>query len=656
MDLFLKTYNKLTNAWLAFAQSVARPKGAPLPRIRTAQNAVNAITICVLLSLFFIKFGGALVIYADRTFGYEPTQSIPKSEWKVLYSEDCGPKCENLWRSKDSLSDTNFYEQVSKQKGKVFWVGLELDENKIKNAREANAVHLLLGRINSSFSIYVDGAERLSGNGKDILPISLPLGKNDLKNHLKISLRISHDLGSAYPVAINDPSQDAGFYRNADIGAAKDFYYFMGVLRSILLGGAALLASVLFFFLWLNVRQRNEFFVFSAFTFCLFSIQLLSWVNVGVMLPRESLYETNFQFRMLEGTLATFLGLSYARARPGAYFLVTTLAIVVFLAMERSGLLVKTFHGISLAIGQLYVPICFTLGAVACFSQSSLVRTRGFKEMSYEKLNRRCQRLNQFALFLLFLGAIYAFEVFRLGNLSGFAAYWYRPLQFTLVFLMGGFLLRDYREFDLMLERAHISRFHDPTGDQPVAVHGLLLEIDMKDSSRYYESEARLANGKELPSLWNEAAVQIASLRGGEILATEGDAFRAFFEHPADGSNILTALTEIKQMSRDFLMAPQSINFRATCVKGSILPVYKEINGKLFEDYEHAPDSTCFKDSSRFLREEKKQLFGSSKSVLVIETALLEKQTIPSKWKGLKTEKLSVPDVGDRELTFIEIL
>lgn len=639
---------------LAIAHAIARPKPAkPGNRHSISLTAVNGMIAATLLVLFVTKFGAFFSDYLSRTFHYRPDVALPKSKWKVLLEDECGLKCRNLWASDMTLQSPNFYALASERKQKKFWVGVSIDDAERQEALSKKALHIFLGRLNAPFRILVNERERASGNGCDSLPISLPLGTDDFNSQLRIAIEINHSLGSSYPIAINYPNEDAGIYTHDGIGDVREFYLFISTISALGLGISALIAAILFFFLWLNVRQRKEFFAFSAFSLCLFSVQLLAWSKVSGSMPRQFFYEAALTYRILEGILAAFLGFSYARIRTWPFMLICLGGLVMFFAMEIRAINSSSFMETSIFAGKVFTPLCFFAGAFACFSQSLIGKNVGFSGMSQDKQKHRSSRLEQFSILLVALGTLYAIESFRLGGFSGFTAYWQRPIQFTLLLMVAGFLLRDYRDFDFLLEKAHLSKFHKPTGGAPKPIYGMLLEVDMKGSSKYYEDDARLANGKELPTLWNEAAIQIAASHGGEILATEGDAFRAFFEKPIDPNSVYRVVEEIEKFGKN--LSENSIFFRATCISGAILPVYKELNGRLLEDYEHAPGSACFKEASRYLREEKRLSGGIWRSTLVVEKALAVNSPPPAHWKSLQTEKLSVPDVGDRELTFYSI-
>lgn len=653
MGICSQVVTQINKALLSLASSIARPKVTKSVTEKISYRAVNWLVATILLALFFTTFGSFFSEYLSRTFRYQPSIALPKSNWQVLLQDECNLNCQNLWTSEITLQSPNFYKLASEWKQKKFWIGASISGTKRQDALNKKAFHLFLGRINAPFRILVNERERANGNGRDFLPISFPLGADDLKSDLRIAVEVDHSLGSSYPIAINYPNEDAGLYTNEGIGDVREFYLFVSTISALALSITALVAATLFFFLWLNVRQRKEFFAFSAFSFCLFCVQLLAWSKVSGSMPRQFFYEASFIYRILEGVLAAFLGFSYARIRTWPFLAICLAALLMFFAMEIKATNSTSFMEASIFAGKVFTPLCFFTGAFACFSQALVGKIQGFPGMSQEKLRHRHNRLDQFSILLVALGTLYAIESFRSSGFAGFASYWQRPIQFSLLVLIAGFLLRDYRDFDLLLEKAHISKFHRPTGGPPKPIQGLLLEVDMKGSSKFYEDEARLANGKELPSLWNEAAIQIAASRGGEILATEGDAFRAFFENPIGLDEVYRTLAEIESFGNSLASSP--LFFRATCISGAILPVYKELNGRLFEDYEHAPGSACFKEASRFLREEKKLSGGTWRSTLVTESTLAAQAPPPAAWRHLQTEKLSVPDVGNRELTFYSI-
>lgn len=636
----IKAARSILYGW---GKRLARP--GERPRGVNPQLAFNALAFLALASLFLLSFSGPLSDYVSSLQRENPALLVSKSGYKVFYAEDCGEGCARLWRSSARLADPDFYARARELSGKTFWVGAEIDSASLERAKARQARTFVLGRINAEYSIFLNGSLIQNGDGKDILPAMIPLSEGDLGGKsLRLAIRIHHNLNSVYPVAINEPAAESGFYSYGEARSFQDRKILLVIIRPVALAVAALFSALTFFALWLNVRERNEFFLFGLFALCLASIQVMSWNHVAARIPRDSYYTILLFFRIAEGMSVGFLGLAYARCRLGAYLALAAAGLVCLGASILPAELKSDLYFSGLLAANTFVPLAFLCGALACLAQAELGRHEGFS-MPKAKEAVRIGRLRQFALLLTVLGALYFIDTHKLFHL-GNAAYWDRPIQFALVCLIGAFLLRDFRQFDILQEKTHISRFHQP-GTENV-VRGILLEIDMKNSSRLYDLSAQEGHAKELPSIWNEAAVQVAAAAGGEILTTEGDAFRAFFEDPFEVERIFRLLAEIEALSTGM---PFPVEFRATLVKGGIKPVYKELNGKLFEDYDHAPGETCFKDASRFLREEKRM--GFSGSVIVAESGLLAGP--PPGFELVKREQLSVADVGQRELSFFRI-
>jgi hypothetical protein len=628
-----------------WGKRLARPAGQVRPKGFSRQLAFNAFALAALVGLFLFSFAGPVSDYVASLYRENPALLMGKSEYKVLYTENCGEGCAKLWQSGASLADSDFYSQARQLAGKKFWVGAEIGAAALGHAKSRQAHTYVLGRINAEYSIFLNGSLIQRGDGKDILPAMISLSEAELSGKtLRIAIQVNHNLNSVYPVAFNEPSAESGFYSSADARSFQDRKILLVIIRPVALAVAAFFSALTFFALWLNVRERNEFFLFGLFALCLASIQIMSWNHIAARIPRDSYYSILLFFRVAEGMSVGFLGLAYARSRLGAYITVAAAGLFCLGISLLPAELKSDLYFSGLLAANTFVPFAFLLGALACLSQAELGRREGFS-MPKAKEAARISRLRQFAFLLALLGGLYFIDTHKLFHL-GSAAYWDRPIQFALVCLIGAFLLRDFRQFDILQEKTHISRFHQPGAEN--VVKGILLEIDMKNSSRLYDLSAQEGHAKELPSIWNEAAVQVAAAAGGEILATEGDAFRAFFEEPFEVERILRLLAEIEALSAGM---PFPVEFRATLVKGGIKPVYKELNGKLFEDYDHAPGETCFKDASRFLREEKRM--GFSGSVIVAESSLLA--SVPAGIELLKTEQLSVADVGQRELSFFRI-
>lgn len=142
---------------------------------------------------------------------------------------------------------------------------------------------------------------------------------------------------------------------------------------------------------------------------------------------------------------------------------------------------------------------------------------------------------------------------------------------------------------------------------------------------------------------------------GGEILTTEGDSFRAFFEGNDQCLRaILACIGEVKRIGVNFLGLDSSIEFRATLVPGSIKAIYKELGGKLYQDFEHAPGSSCFKEAARILQTEKAAALEGS--ILVVQDGLWDKVSPKPNFLNVKKyTSLDVRDVGHQRLVYIQV-
>ena len=656
--------NLITKFLYQSGKYLARPTKVSWTDYARKQSSFNALVGAALLAVVLVGFHEPIINYISSTFSAHATITVPREKWQVLY--EGGPSCDtkatcfaspekdDLWQAKDTLGDDTYLGKARAMQGKRFWVGLKVDPEGVKQIRKLEATSLVIGHINAGFNLYVDGDLRLSGDGNDYLPIVLKFGRAELNRDrpLKIALEVNHNLGSVFPVAAGLP-EATGFFSP---GGERDFrnkWVFKMIIRPVLFAAVALLSAIAFIGLWLNVTGRSEFLTFGLFGACLCSIQVLAWGNIKYFSERSALYKTELLLRVFEGVLAGLLGLTYSRSKVEFQFGLTAIGIFLFLIMFRSSILPSDIFFADAFVGKMLVPFCFIFGGFTCFTQAIKGSQDGFKGGSNKRQLERIQRLNQFGSILLILGFVYFVDSYNLGPKG--VAVWMRPVQFLLTAVIGAFLFRDFREFDLLQQTSHQSKFHDPTSSRQHIIQGFLLDVDMKGSSKLYDFSASLGLVKEIPTAWTEAAIQTISSAGGEILTTDGDAFRAFFE----GSNqdilhtIFGALINLKQMTIEFESDNFKIEFRGAILGGGIQPTYKELNGKRYEDYNNAPGETCFKDASRYLKEEKK--LNLPFTVIVMDTKILKDYVFSSAFTLVECNKYLVDDVGERDLTFIRI-
>jgi len=612
---------------------------------------VTAFALCL---VFVLSLANPILSHFENSFSAVPEFPISNRSWKALFENSTSTRPPpELSISLITFESENLLELFRLAQGKSFWIGTNVRVEQVPEEIRKSGGVLIVGHVNGSFQAFVNGNLRKISDGLDYIPTEIPITAEDLSSpSLEVALRVNHNLGSTFPVAINMP-YTTGLFTYQSERNLRDLWTVILVLLPISFSVMFALSGALFLCLWLNVRNRNEFCVFGLFLVCLSFTQLRTWGAIKHGVPRTDTYLLDFCLRLFEGTLAGFLGAAYSRSRISVYLAIAFLGACFGIVLFRSCTLQSDLILASSILAQNYVPLGFSIGALLCFSQFLVGKIDGFPKMSLAKSRTRVQRLGQFSAMIFALGFLYYVQA--KGILApNQQVYFHRPAQFILTALLGWFLLRDMRSFDILQERSYVSRLHDPTRDSSIA-DGYLLEVDIKGSSLLYELSAKLTHAKEIPTLWNEAAIATVHTFGGEILTTEGDSFRAFFEGNDQCLRaILACIGEVKRIGVNFLGLDSSIEFRATLVPGSIKAIYKELGGKLYQDFEHAPGSSCFKEAARILQTEKAAALEGS--ILVVQDGLWDKVSPKPNFLNVKKyTSLDVRDVGHQRLVYIQV-
>ncbi len=654
--------NQFQNFLGQIGAALARPPGTNWATHSKRQNSVNAFVFLSLLLTVTVGFAEPVERFFNNYYDISPEVPTPRARWKVLFPSQISSENQihrnpigapaELWSNSSTLADSNHFSQVRMAANRIFWTGIDLNTQERSIAGKANATQFVVGHLNASFRLFVNGHLRFSGDGRDYLPIMISLAPLDLENETKVEIEVTQNLDSARPIVVDSPVTN-GLFTVEKVRSLRDRWIFLLVMRPLAFGLAALLSCIAFTSLWLSVRDRNEYFLFGMYTLCLFAIQMTYLGAVKHGLHRAVAYQLDTALFIIEGTLAAMIGLSYARVRVLAYVVVLFIASIFTVVVLRSAQSGSDYLFLGQFIAKYFVPSCFLLGSIACISQASFGRAYKFSGMPKQKLERRIGRLQAFAYLNGFLGLVYVFSAQNIVTVDAFAV-WHRPVQYLIVTLMGFFLFRDYREFDVFQQKVATSKFHDPLAIEQKIVTGYLLALDLKKSSALYDLSAQLALPKKIPTQWCELATEIVELKGGAKLSSAGDSLIAFFEGDGEEelASAVSSLLAIQRLSGEFSQYSTNVFFRGGITKASIRPIYKKVSRKLYEDYEDGPGETCFKNLMRIMDTEK-DLGAEQQSILVVEKSI---SPIVAKFAALtKKKKLLVRDVGEKELHYFDL-
>ena len=661
---------------IEFARDSRRdPEEFKLPRWR--RYGLEIAFGVAILAFFATTFAPTLAFQLNRWFTKSPTVAFAESRWIVLTEQGpedaCGtiassecyghPHNRKLWSSTRRLSDADHQAIVKPLQGRKFWVGIEISGEEARIAYAKRAGIFEMGIFNASYRIFLNGVLAGEGIGREYIPsmVQIPLELLRSGRPIFVAVEIDHDLESRTPAWLGSNGLSGLFdFDSAD--AYRGYWIFLTGFRIFAFAMLSILRSVSFGSLWLSSPKKTEYFYFGLFLFIFFLIQLMEFGPVKHATARSLRYTSDFWLRVAEGIAGGLLGIAYARVRQVYFaFVLLISGVVATLGFLRSEDHIA-LHNFSASLAQTYVPLMMLIGAFFCFAQAMLIAKEKPRLMSEQSRSQRTNRLITFSLLLGACSLVYFSQAQGILSTTELGI-WYRPIQLTLLMLVGAFIFSDYKDRERVFDITQRSPFHDPYGGSANHVFGYLLSLDLKRSSVLLNYGAQSDSPLRATTTWNSLVGRILMGNNGFKVADDGDGLKAFFEGEPSRelleeilACIYQASIETKRLERKLkqdgiIPETATMQFRAGLVWGGLNPIWKDFIGTKTAEWEDAKGYTTFKDVQRVMDFEKTRAEFSDKSMLLVPSNLGKFQSVYS----VTTMKCDVKDIGQMSIEFIEL-
>jgi hypothetical protein len=570
----------------SFSAALGRKEGEG--PVIVASRTIRGKTF-VLLAVYFalaIGLGYGFVPFRQEILKTTPEIKFENSTWRTLFeSTECSedgsirscpahPENPRLWTSTSRRSDPGHYDSTRQRKGKEFWLGAVVTPEMLDRASALGANHLLLGWINSTFELWIDGALYTRENGvrrKVPFYVALPKARVSSEKPMHIGIRIDYDSEFVFP----------DFFRNEGAGLASAEivqnslrqFSFQGETRPTLIVGVFLVIGLSFTFFWASSPARQEYWYLALFALIQSAVQLHSSNFIWRAFSRETVYGVGVFTYFFEAAFALFLGFAYGRARIAIFkygiLLTATVPGILVIIFQSSVSRLQMMDSITAYL----MPTSAATGAIFCFAQAAVI--------AFTKTNVRVPRMRIFNLLVFGSGLFFLTLSYLARSIPEFSAtYAFRdPLFHSLIVGFLSFVvILHYREQERLLEKTPISEFHKRL-PLPNVIRGTGLSIDVKQSAK-----VRQIYGDEVYfnviNTWFSALCGEIRLFGGEAIVDGGDSVVAFFE----GEAISTTMQAIRAASRcesvqvdvqRNLGLKVNLEFRSALFSGEISPIWK---------------------------------------------------------------------------------
>lgn len=593
---------------------------------------------------------GALVIWQSVRAQRDSVVSVPitREGWRVLYrpateTEMCtlippqSPKClasptqPTLWQSPFSRSAPDHSDRVAGQRGSDFWLGAQIAPEDMKRAFKLAANHLVLGYLNATFDVWVDGARVVTGNYQTThYPLVITLRPERMleARPLSVAIRFTHDAGGEFPDGL-------AYFRREGLATFSEVQQYLRAesveehLRPTLFFGVYLILGLLFAGLWIGNPRKPECLFLALYALCQSFLQAFNTDFVNAYMTNWTWQRLNLIALVVEGAIAVFLGLAFARFRRqffqwGVSGLLVISAVLYLYIDEAKASMLNSY------LAAKFIPASYLLGSLACILQASWLMERRKGRGIFPV---RTRRLLLFGIGLSGIGIGYALNQVA-PSVESDMLWWPRYTNFCLVFYLAAMVLKDYREQERILERSPVSPYHR-RAVLPERLAGALVQIDLKRSEVLIREGMARGNAGEfinmaLSHLWSAVAEA-----KGTVLQTEGDNLLAFFEEDTSSPALARAVETLNvirqklagysdQLREQGVVQPEygNVRFRGALCFGEVKPLWHDINGQKFPGWVAAGSDNVFLELARLLELEPKVDPERARDVVVTPRAL----------------------------------
>ncbi len=570
------------------------------------------------LALLALVSGVWVVAFTEvlgRWQGLRPAVTIPAERWRAAYDGDdegcapdqarapcpAAPGVAALFDSPHPQRDQRHRERVLGRRGGTYWVGARVSVDTLQAAAEAGANQLVLGWVNASHRLWIDGELVLEGGFSDTEPIIVGLSHGRLRQPrpLHVAVRIVDDAGASSPDLHYGRGQ--GFMTRSDATAYRRQMFFWLAGRPMGLFAASLVFALAFFIFWSSARERLEYWYLALYALANAVMHLRKVDLVFLTLSRDAAMTLAASAHLLAGGFAMALGLAFARGRRKllAWLVVGTAvapALAVLLAPDREALL-----AVRVVAADWWVPLGHIAGALFCFVQAFDLSGRRAGTFPVRR-----RRLVLFGAGLATVGALGLVEELDVIDVMT----WHGAGHLALLLGLGALASLELHRERQLIQRTPVSKYHRGP-ELPEALDGALLVVDLKGSEALFREGARLGQAGALAEECLAVLCAAAIARGGTVLQTEGDAVTAFFaagDHASPAGAALQAVREmdarLAELSRQLRERrlrglPEALRFRGGLSVGAIRPVWHQLGDTRAPGWSEVGASNAFVDAAR---------------------------------------------------------
>lgn len=606
----------MTTAWLreidvrlqSLARRLSSGRGLPLAA-QTALVGAPAFAMVLALGLFILpRFVREDASVRDHSFA----EKIDEKQWLVSY--DAVSDFKELASKREYRDQKRTHSvELNRRQGRWYWLGLEISPERLRRLASARATWLFAGNFYGSLQVFIDDRLSRTGTRADvrdplILDLTPLLTRERLagKEPLRIAIRIRHEMGEPFPDMLNE----SGFATQAQIEIYRRWALMHDSILVSISFGAALALGLFYLALWLSSARKQEMAAFAAFGLLHAAIQAgyisFVWIQMGAL----EWHRLNFVTSVYEVVMTVWLGLSLARLRSRWVLLAVAGFLLAPWAIFLTSMTAGDIYQVVLLIWNYGTTSGYLAAALLCLSQARLVSA----ERSLESIDlQRVVKLHASWIILLLMAAA-QYEAARM---------WIdiRVVNVALLAGLAAIVVHDYRQQDLFVRRAPLSKYHQ-RAELPERVQCVLATVDLKRSESLYRYGAMSGVG-------GACVVEIVSKfyrhvtdAGGEVLQTEGDSLMFFFDCETTAGAVDRAVTAVRALDRILrkhleeqsrlarpisgVPFPADLRLRAALDRGAIRPTRQRFEGRDVAGWEQAGGSQVFVDVARLMEAESK--------------------------------------------------
>ena len=581
----------------------------------------------------------------------KPLIALEFQDWKVLLESkhgSCSPQRIQAGRCRfdeifsDILSspltraDKDYRSTLDRQPPDKYWVGTSLEPARFANIGDDPLV-LVIGFYLGSYEVWIDG--ELAGRGDFVnftLPQTFTVPASKLRSSgLKIAVRILPDKAWGSP----DQSlawKAGGFFTQATIDLRFRWFNFQNDTRNSVPFALFLLFSLVFWSAFGTKSSSYDYAVAAqlslvlallAFTGSDLSTRVLSTPAYYRLLNTLMALEAFFIYRLAVGILRSERKIP---TRIALGLLYSSVAGLFYIPFQWQQVSAEIFNAYLLP----------TVYAICC----SMVVWR-LVVVSRSDLRPSRERLQLLGLVALGFG-LTALSYFSAGHRSYETSASRYVNLFTLLVIVR-FLAQEFHRTSRLIESTPISPYHK--GEVlPPSIAGWILFVDLKRSERWFRRGAQLNKGGDLVSAVLSHLWQAVSRAGGQVMQTEGDSLIALFPNDtpeaalASVRDMQDSLDQLRErFSEAFGKFDEKLAFRAALVKGTVRPIWRQVDGVRIPAWIDAEDSSSLLDAARLLEVGRELEKEESGSILTVESSneeLLSAMT--SRWIARNSERI----------------